>query len=296
LGKLLTIVLAAIAVEVAVAGNHYSFQDSGSCGRNVSWTFFSREATLVVHGKGRLEFCTGINKDKVENIVIKDGVTAIGPSAFSSFTMLKSVDIADTVTEISGEAFYQCVNLTSMIIPNYVETIGKRAFASCTQLKSVSIGKSLVTIEEEAFKDCTSLKSMKIPRKVETIGDRAFAHCSNLTSVTIGGSVKTIGREAFSRSGLLSVIIPDSVESIAMYAFNECSNLQAVVIGKSVSYLGSMAFFSCSELSSATFYGDHDLKADAPFLHCNKLTFVCVPSSYTDSYFCSLPVEKTCNP
>lgn len=59
-----------------------------------------------------------------------------------------------TVTRIASETFYECLNLTSVVIPNTVTSIGGRAFYGCTGLTSISIPNSVTKIEYEAFDCC----------------------------------------------------------------------------------------------------------------------------------------------
>lgn len=55
-------------------------------------------------------------------------VTSIGDKAFYEDMDLYSLVIPNTVTSIGDEAFYYCTHLTSLTIPNGVTSIGKDAF------------------------------------------------------------------------------------------------------------------------------------------------------------------------
>jgi len=88
-----------------------------------------------------------------------------------------------TVANIGIEAFQDCRNLTSIIIPNSVINIGDYAFNGCSKLKSVSIPNSVATIGNEAFSGCSSLNTLTIPHSVTNIGWYAFEGCSGLTSL-----------------------------------------------------------------------------------------------------------------
>ena len=71
-------------------------------------------------------------------------------------TTIKKVTI--TGEKISDKAFYNCSNLTEIVIPNSVTSIGNYAFYNCS-----------------------SLTEIVIPGTVTSIGDRAFYNCSGLT-------------------------------------------------------------------------------------------------------------------
>ena len=142
-----------------------------------------------------------------------------------------AVVIPDSVTSIGWEAFFDCLNLTSITIPNSVTSIGDSAFWGCTGLTSITIPDSVTSIGEDAFSWCTSLTSITIPDGVTSIGWGAFSYCAGLTSITIPNSVTSIGEWAFSGcTGLTSVTIPDSVTSIGEGAFYDCSSMSDVFI------------------------------------------------------------------
>ena len=133
-----------------------------------------------------------------------------------------------TVTRIQ-DAFRDCINLTSVTIPNSVPVIS--GFSNCTSLTSVNIPNSATDIFSYAFEGCTSLTAVNIPNSVTEIGWSAFAGCSSLTSVNI----------------------PNSVTEIDASAFADCSNLTAVNIPNSVIWIGAGAFYNCSQLSQVIF-------------------------------------------
>ena len=74
------------------------------------------------------------------------------------------------VTGIGDSAFYECIGLTSVIMPDSVASIGEYAFYSCDSLISVTMGNGVVNIGESAFEDCGSLANITIPNGVKSIG------------------------------------------------------------------------------------------------------------------------------
>ena len=96
--------------------------------------------------------------------------------------------IPDGVTAIGNYAFYDCGGLTSVVIGDSVTTIGNSAFSGCYKLSSVVIGDSVTNIGNYAFAYCDNLSSVVIGDSVTTIGSYAFQYCSNLRNVYYTGS------------------------------------------------------------------------------------------------------------
>jgi len=162
-----------------------------------------------------------------------------------------------SVTNINNQAFFKCINLTTITIPNIVTEVGWNAFQGCTGLTSVTIGTGFTSISSSMFNGCSGLTTVTIPSTVTSIDGYAFASCSGLTSVTIGSNVTSIGDNAFERcSALTSVIIPDKVTTIGTTAFWLCTGLTSVTIGSGVTYINFGAFSNCDALTTVYFMGN----------------------------------------
>ena len=146
------------------------------------------------------------------------------------------------VPSIEDYAFYDCILLTSITIPDSVTAIGNNAFISCTSLTSITIPDSVTEIGSWAFGDCDALENVIIGNGVTEIGEEAFRQSYSLKNVTFGNSVTTIGDSAFHGCDLRSITIPDSVTVIEQEAFYNCTRLTALTIGNGVTEIGHMAF------------------------------------------------------
>ena len=157
---------------------------------------------------------------------IKDGVKYLGnsnnPYIYLAAIVDKtttSVNIENTCKFIGYNAFYGCINLQQIVIPDSITNIGNSAFTGCTGLVNLIIPDSVRTIGDSAFADCRSLTSIKLSNKITQINKNTFSGCSSLTEITIPDGVTEIGMFAFDSANLRKVVIPDSVTIINSDAF-----------------------------------------------------------------------------
>ena len=193
--------------------------------------------TLTIRGSGAMEdyLMSGHQpwrsfRDQITSVVVSPGVTSIGNLAFTRFSKLIHVDIADSVVSIGEGVFSECSSLTNITVPQSVTYIGVNAFDSCTNLSSITLSTNNITsIRPHTFSGCSELSSIVIPDGVTSIQLGAFFNCTKLTSITIPDSVTTIDPGAFKNcSSLTSITIPSSVTSIGSNVFDGCTSLNDI--------------------------------------------------------------------
>lgn len=121
-------------------------------GTDVEWMISQYEDgvltdwTLTISGKGAMPDFEGTGdpvcpweneKQKIKKVIIEEGVTNIGKSAFRGCSELAEVHISKTVKKIGISAFQDCTALTQIDIPDSVNSVGSFAFIGCTRLTEV---------------------------------------------------------------------------------------------------------------------------------------------------------------
>ena len=215
---------------------------------------------------------------------------------------------------ICNSAFWYCLSLSEIVIPNSVTSIGDLAFSFCSSLAEVVIPNSVTSIGDLAFSFCSSLAEVVIPNSVVCINGNPFWYWNgkleclspsfvyennilfnkdksriisfrnqNLTSYVIPNNVTRIGDRAFSFcSSLAEVVIPNSVTRIGDSAFESCSSLAEVVIPNSVTRIGDSAFEGCSSLAEVIIPDSITGIGDRAFSFCSSLAEVIIPNSVTN--------------
>ena len=211
-------------------------------------------------------------------------------------TSIISCDIYNETRFIYTSAFYDCSNLTSIIIPDSVTNIGRGAFSFCSSIRSVTIPNSVTSIGYGAFFDCISLKSITIPDSVISIGSFAFDYCISLNKVNITDISKWYGINFGNSSSnplsngadlylngnkVTDLEIPDGITSIGNYAFCGCNSLTTVAIPNSVISIGYEAFSGCRSLTSITIPNSVTSIGYGAFSSCSSLEDIIIPDSVT---------------
>lgn len=313
-----------LTVEVTYKGNSPSSAVYSESVEIPEYVVYN-DCTYSVTSVGSFAFldCLGLT-----DITIPYSVTSIGASAFSGCTSLpveNNIRYADTwavaVTDsealtytlrqntlgLSNGLFRDCVNITSVELPNTIKNIADAAFSGCTTLTNITIPYSVSNIGNMAFYSCRGLTNITIPNSVTNIGNHAFYECTGLINITIPNSVISIGQYAFSYCIRLdSISIGNSVTSIEESStFLGCTNLSTVfiesqsvasmdnlksrfgeqvttyIIGENVTSIGNYAFSGCTGLANITIPNSVTSIGYYAFSGCSGLTDITIPNSVT---------------
>ena len=209
---------------------------SGQCGDNLFW-YLDKKGCLVIYGTGQMyDYDWNNNRspwaayeDKIQSVLIEEGVTSIGSFAFSTslngYPHFTEISLAHSLRAIGDSAFARCTALEEIELPEGITAVGVGCFSSCRKLASVSLPSTLTKIETSAFLSCASLSNIIIPQGVTKIGWQAFYECRSLHYIFIPDTIECIEVSAFGNAGLTHVDLPASVSDISSSAFSNCQNL-----------------------------------------------------------------------
>ena len=208
----------------------------------------------------------------------------IGPSAFGSCPVLRSIVIPPCLKEIGSNAFsngrgkdiyiedltswmnlsigeYQSYpnlsdsklylngeSLTNIEVPNSFTAIRKACFAGFCNVDSIICNNNVRTVETYSFAH-SSVKSVQL--NADTIGDRAFYNCESLQEIISDYSTDDKrcyiinGKlHFFAPSGLSSYVIPDNVSHISDFCFGLNKELKTITLNDGLRSIGNNCFYN----------------------------------------------------
>lgn len=173
----------------------------------------------------------------------------------------KTYEIPEGVKTLEQFSFYNCKNISRIVVPKSVEEIENSSIYNC-EYSTIDVSK-----ENKNYKDIDGVlfnKSGKVlikypikreenkyevPEDVKRISSYAFFN-TNIKSLTIPDSVIEIGNMTFFKSKAENIILSNNIETIGDSGFRECTNLKEIKIPNRVKSIGSYAFNKCTNLYS----------------------------------------------
>lgn len=220
-------------------------------------------------------------RENLTSVIIPEGVTHVGKSAFCGCSALESVELPGSLIHIGEYAFHSSpwmLNMApfpivngvlirylgseeSVVIPEGVKRIGCGAFEGKRDLRRITIPEGVTHIDGQAFLNCTSLEDLRLPDGLTRIGARAFAGCWALRSICIPEGVTHIGDEAFRDCNTLrSATLPDSLTVTGLHLFRCCPLFRHLNVSDSVRKLLKDRHSIGNELSDVIIAIDGPLK------------------------------------
>lgn len=178
--------------------------------------------------------------------ILSDRISAIPESSFGSCSVLKEINIPESVLSIGSSAFMQTQNLYVINIPSKVKEIGPSCFYN-SGILSIDIPDAVTELDGQMFYGCKNLKTIKLPSSLRSLNKQMFRGCTSLESIIIPEGITSIPQYAFAEcTSLASVKFPTSLQSIEDNSFSYCTSLESIHIPEGVTKIWSEAFYGCN--------------------------------------------------
>lgn len=261
----------------------------GTCGANLTWEL-SEDYVLTISGSGAMENYDmeestapwGTWIERIEKIIIEEGVSTIGSYAFVGCSALEKVEAAESVESIGDHAFADFPGLTPCMLVFYGDAMAftEQSFSDCYNTCGVYMADKLGwetvvgdyyanmpwkamesdgTIDTGAVEDNVTWK-LNVDGTLFMDGEGELPYAPydldvSYTGLVIENGITSIASYAFCMVGnLKSVTIPASVTEIGERAFDECMNLREIIFEGNAPTIGEYAFSYAGYYDGATVY------------------------------------------
>ena len=140
--------------------------------------------------------------------------TASGAKLYLDGVPVTSVTLQEGVTKIGDYAFYRCLDIEYLNLPDTVTSVGSNSFSGVSPIEAVIPGPilgscalntaNLVTltvtgshIPDNGLKDAERLQSLTLSDSIARIGKYAINNCPLLTEITMPASLTEVGSGTF---------------------------------------------------------------------------------------------------
>ena len=295
--------------SVAVIGNR-SF---GACANLKSITLSENLKTI--------DWYAFENCGSLEEITLPKTVAEIKPQAFNNCTNLTAINVDGENKIFSSDSDGVLFNknktlliqypigkkITEYAVPDTVETINSYAFYNCVNLSRIILPESVKRIEEYAFCGCTALNKISATDSVEHIGiyefkntgyfndkanwDNGFLYLGTLLigadkdkiaeDCRLYSKTTLVASDVFKGFNIKSIYLNNNLKHINDNAFSQCSKITNITLPESMLTVGRGAFSGCSNIENISLnYGLSEIHEEA-FAYLKKVTEIYIPQTVT---------------
>ena len=275
--------------------------------------------TLLLNGTTSEQITPAVVKTIVQSLAKEDGELTFC-AATDPVAVKKAIPSLTTVTlparekynTVAAGTFEKCINLSSVVIPEYVTTIGAKAFNyTSVQNFDLTANKGLKSIGKYAFANNPALQSVLLaPEATVTALDvTTFENSCQLATVAFNDAMMSLPEGLFATNALTalqlcnthvdylanlfmagpgeeegdrlpnttltSVCLPDGLLAIDNFALSSCKGLTTVDIPGSVFLMGDGVFYNDTELTTVNIIDSRMVGLPAhTFSQCEKLSDV----------------------
>ena len=187
-GENLVWTLNSVTGDMVITGTGPMYNYDYSSKRSWQYYLSSIKNVVISDGATTIGSCAFNNCTNLETITLPGSIETIGDGAFNSCNKLVNINVDSSNENYSNDTYGVLFNKdkttlilypegntrTSYTVPNTVKTIDKRAFYNCDNLTDIIISDGVTTIGDSAFASCGNLKNITIPATVTLISTNSI--------------------------------------------------------------------------------------------------------------------------
>ena len=261
--------------------------DGGTCGENITWTYVEATKTLTISGGGKMSvgnYPWSKYRTDISKVVIENGVTSIGSSAFADCANLYSITIPNSVVNVGGNAFQgikKVIWLTNTPPSGWkyakgtVNYVPNNQFGTTNDIIVYPFLSSL--FEVDGIKYVPVSPSERTCDAIDCVYDESKTEVNINNSVTYQGvdmKVMNVQPYTFYQNPYLQKVNLDVSGRLSQYALSNCPNLQIALLGNNVTNIDDYAFSNCQKLESIIIPDAVNDIGQYAFSDCSNMTSV----------------------
>ena len=194
------------------------------------------------------------------------------------------------VKDIEAGAFYDCLDIITVTIPDTITVITNNVFTDCRNLVTVTIGKNVTEIKEYAFRNCHKLVEVINNSPSVTITNDETNGSVGLNALSISNAEESYTTKiSFEENGYIlytngdakylmgsvgncqRIVVDNGINGIFKYAFPDNGEVVWLEVNSSLDFIGEYAFNGCYNLLSVVLREDVLEIGEKAFQYCRKL-------------------------
>ena len=201
------------------------------------------------------ENCTFDENTGQGKLTYNGDITILQEYSFQDLPQLTSIELPNTILQISNYSFQNCTGLTEITIPKSVTTLGANLCLGCTSITTIIFNAEKCSANNPFSQICSQISKVIIGDGVEQIPTNLCYSFSNLYEINLPESLIYIGQGAFRQTKISKLILPKKVQQLGLDSFRDVTTLSEVNIPKSFKISNAYSFLGCTNLRKVYYDG-----------------------------------------
>ena len=201
------------------------------------------------------ENCTYDENTGQGKLTYNGDITTLQEYSFQELPQLTSIELPNTILQISNYSFQNCTGLTEITIPKSVTTLGTNLCLGCSSITTIIFNAEKCSANDPFGNIRSQISKVIFGDGVQTIPDSLCLNFNNLYEINLPKSLTTIGTSSFSNTSISKLILPDNFISLGTNAFKNVTTLNEIYIPRSFKISNAYSFTGCTNLRKVYYEG-----------------------------------------